>query len=105
MFNNKKNLLIILTLLCVISLVAGGTYAWLKWEIDDSQQTLVTFTIESGFSCSADGGGDITSSTVKLAPANCNELDYVLKRTIKVNTRTKEYISLDLWLNNISDFV
>ena len=93
----KKKLLIVLGVLTVAFTIMGATLAYWNWT--SSSNTLVTFTVTSNFSCSADGGGDITSSDVMLAPASCTNETYAIKREITVNLTTNGSIWMDLWLN------
>ena len=64
---------------------------------------MVSFSVNSSFSCSADGGGDITNENTWLTPtSDCTNLDYAIKREIKVTPEIKRdglSINLDMWLN------
>ena len=42
----------------------GGSLAYYNWQTSESQKTVVTFIIENEFSCSADGGGNISSVNI-----------------------------------------
>ena len=42
----------------------GGSLAYFTWQTSESQKTFVTFTIEKEFSCSTDGGGNISSVNI-----------------------------------------
>ena len=99
---NKRIIYLTISIISIVLLIIGSTYAWAKWQTANNEQTNVVFTAGSGFSCAANGGGDITSSSVSLAPANCNDSNYVLKRTITLNV-TNQFntmpVSLDMWLN------
>ena len=77
MGNNKK-LYLILGVFAIIFTFFGGTVAYWQWESDASEQTEVVFTIENEFQCAADGGGDITSSDVMLAPSTCTNEKYAI---------------------------
>jgi len=99
-----KNKKIIITGIILISIIAiiGGTLAYYTWQTSTSQRTTVTFTANASFSCSADGGGDITSGQVNLVPTRCNDSENAIKRTVIVNTvlnNQGENIMMDLWLN------
>ena len=77
----------------------GGSLAYFTWQTSESQKTNVTFTVEKQFSCSADGGGNITGTN--LAPTDSCTGDKAIKRTIKSMpqiTGTKT-IYMDLWLD------
>lgn len=98
--NNKKTI-IIMIIFSIIFAVTGGTFAYLSWETSAAQQTAVTFTVSAGYSCSADGGGNITSEEKMLAPASCTNSTYAIQRTVTVGpTITQSYtdVYLDLWL-------
>ena len=84
----------------VICLLVGSTFAYWSWSSNSAQATTVAFTVASDFSCSADGGGNLTSSDVELAPAKCTDPDYAIKRTVKVSTtqNSDKTIYLDMKL-------
>ena len=98
----RKKLSIILLIITIIFTIIGGSLAYLNWQTSTEQQTAVTFTVTSDFSCAADGGGNITSNDVALAPCECTNSTYAIKREIKVMptiTSTGKTIYMDLWLN------
>ena len=96
------------TILIVFGLIiifTGGTYAYLSWTSNSDDNTNVTFTKGEGFSCSADGGGNITEGDVVIAPTDCTTGKHVIKRVITVNPSITDInmpIYMDLWLNVIS---
>ncbi len=99
--DKRNRAIIILSILTVIFTIMGGTLAYFQWSSNAAQNTAVTFTVQSGFSCSADGGGSITSNDKVLAPAACTNTTYAIKRTITVRptiTQPNKDIYLDLWL-------
>ena len=99
--NKEKKIAIILTIAAIVITIIGSTFAYWSWQTNTAQQTAVTFTVQSGFSCSADGGGNITSGEKYLAPAACTNTTYAIKRTVTVSptiTQSGKQISLDLWL-------
>ena len=103
----KTKALIILSAFVLIFTIIGGTLAYFQWISSNEQKTNVTFTVAQGFSCSADGGGSLTSNDVQLAPAACTNATNAIKRTITVHptiTQTNKTIYLDMWLkvNSIS---
>ena len=59
MDKNKKIIIIVSITILILSIV-GGTLAYWSWVTNTNQRTNVTFTLASGYSCSADGGGNIT---------------------------------------------
>ena len=94
----NRNILTILLVLTIIFTIMGGSLAYFTWQTSESQKTVVTFTIENEFSCSADGGGNISS--VNIAPTTCTG-SYALKRTIKAMPKLSvaSPIYMDLWLD------
>ena len=85
----------------ILVAIVGATFAYWSWTSTEQQRTMITFTVGSGFSCSADGGGNITSSDVKLAPAACTNSMYAIQREVKVSTTQEagKTIYLDMWLH------
>ena len=99
---NKKTMFTILIVLGLIIIFTGGTYAYLSWASNSDDNTNVTFTKGEGFSCSADGGGNITEGDVVLAPTDCTTGKHVIKREITVNPSITDInmpIYMNLWLN------
>ena len=97
--NKEKRIAIILVISSIILTVIGATFAYWRWEITNAQKTVVDFTVGSGFSCSADGGGSITSREKFLAPAACTNPTYAFQRTVKVNATTgTKPVYLNMWL-------
>mgnify|MGYP004473160709 FL=1 len=94
----NRNILTILLVLTITFTIMGGSLAYYNWQTSESQKTVVTFTIENEFSCSADGGGNISS--VNIAPTTCTG-SYALKRTIKAMPKLSvaSHIYMDLWLD------
>ena len=101
MDNKKKKNILIIAVLAFILLIVGGTYAFITWSSNETQQTNVTFTVTPDFSCSADAGGHITSNDRMLAPTDCMDPEYAIQRTITTSSTTSndKVISMDLWLN------
>ena len=98
---NNGRIIIVLMVLTIVFTIMGATLAYFNWSSTNEQKTNVTFTVASGFSCSADGGGSITSNDKQLAPAHCDNTTYAIKRTITVHptiTQANTNIYLDLWL-------
>ena len=94
----NRKIITIFLILTIIFTLSGGTLAYLNWR--SASNTAVTFTVEAGFSCAADGGGNITSSQVMLAPSSCTNSTYAIKRTVKVMPTVKNgKVYMDLWLN------
>lgn len=60
----NRNILTILLVLTIIFTIMGGSLAYYNWQTSEAEKTFVTFTIENEFSCSVDGGGNITSVNI-----------------------------------------
>ena len=100
--DKKKKVMVVLITLTIIFIVIGSTFAYLSWSSSEEQKTQVTFTKEAGYSCSANGGGNITEGDVVIAPTDCTTGKHVIKREITVNTTITDInmpIYMDLWLN------
>ena len=100
---NKKTMFTFLIVFGLIIIFTGGTYAYLSWASNSDDNTNVTFTKGEGFSCSADGGGNITTGEVSLMPTDCTKnSSHVIKREITVNPSITDInmpIYMNLWLN------
>ena len=83
----NRKIITIFLILTIIFTLSGGTLAYFSWR--SASNTAVTFTVEPSFSCAADGGGNITSSQVMLAPSSCTNSTYAIKRTVKVMPTVK----------------
>ena len=107
-FSEKQKLILVgLITGTITALIIGFTFAYWTWESTSAQRTAVSFTVGNGFSCSADGGGNITSSDVTLAPADCTDSNYAIKRTVttSLTNTTGNDVFMDMWLtvNSIDD--
>ena len=102
--DKNKRIITVLMILTIAFTIMGGTLAYWSWRTTDAQKTNITFTITSDFSCSADGGGDITSGSINLVPTvvSSTTTSNYIKREVKViptiNTDGKT-IYMDLWLD------
>ena len=102
--DKNKRIITVLMILTIVFTITGGTLAYWSWRTTDAQKTNITFTITSDFSCSADGGGDITSGSINLVPTvvSSTTTGNYIKREVKVtptiNTNGKT-IYMDLWLD------
>ena len=98
--NRGNKAIIILSILTVIFTIMGGTLAYWNWQSSTEQNTEVTFTVTAGFSCSADGGGNISPGDISLAPAACTNENYAVKRTVTVKPTINidGDVYMDLWL-------
>ena len=102
--DKNKRIITVLMILTIMFTIMGGTFAYWSWRTTDAEKTNITFSITSDFSCSADGGGDITSSDVNLVPTVVNDkttANYIkreVKLTPAINT-TGKTVYMDLWLD------
>ena len=96
----EKKIAIILIVFAIIFIIIGSTFAYWSWTTATNQQTNVTFTVTSGFSCGADGGGSITSQQKTLAPTSCTNPNYAFQRTITTNVTNNrsDSVYMDLYL-------
>ena len=94
---SRKRISIILIIYALIFNLVGGTLAYWNWE---SENTLITFSVDEAFMCSADVGGDINPENVSLAPALCtSEKNAIKKRLVVYPTVLGDFaVGLDLWL-------
>lgn len=102
--NRNKKIILVLIILTVIFTMMGGSLAYLSWVSSESQKTNITFATGVDFSCSADGGGNITEDDAILVPTEVNNMttSNYIKREIKVTptiTGKNMNIALDLWLD------
>ena len=102
--DKNKRIITVLMILTIVFTIVGGTLAYWSWRTTDAQKTNITFTITSDFSCSADGGGDITSGSINLVPTvvSSTTTGNYIKREVKVTptiNTTGKTIYMDLWLD------
>ena len=102
--DKNKRIITVLMILTIVFTIMGGTLAYWSWRTTDAQKTNITFTITSDFSCSADGGGDITSGSINLVPTVVNSTTTAnyIKREVKVTptiNTTGKTVYMDLWLD------
>ena len=98
--NQKSKKILVISILTVILALIGGTFAFWSWN--SSTNTTVTFTVTSSFSCSVDGGGDITDQDTFIAPTDeCTnpENAIIRKITTDVTNSGLNDITMDLWLD------
>ena len=109
MEDKNKKIITLLGVFTIIFTVIGSSLAYLSWQTSTAQQTSVTFTTEADFSCSADGGGNITSGSITIVPTTCDNSEHVIKRTISTSVENKgeRSVYLDLWLdiNNLGSYL
>lgn len=104
---NKKIIISIITVILIIIAVIGGTYAYWHWQTTVEENTSFNLVIPKPsdlFSCSADGGGNISANEKTLVPTivNSSTTENYIKRAVKVSPtisvdNTTVYLSL--WLN------
>ena len=100
--NKQKKLIIILFVLAIVFTILGATFAYWNWQSSASDKTEVTFTVENGFSCGADGGETITSQQKILMPtSSCTNENYAYQQEIRtsVTNNRSGSIYMDLWLD------
>lgn len=99
-YDKRLKLGIVFIVLAVIATIVGSTFAYWSWQSSEAQKTEVTFTVTAGFSCSADGGGNISPGDISLAPAACTNENYAVKRTVTVSPTINidGDVYMDLWL-------
>ena len=102
--DKNKRIITVLMILTIVFTIMGGTLAYWSWRTTDAQKTNITFTITSDFSCSADGGGDITSGSINLVPTvvSSTTTGNYIKREVKVTptiNTTGKTVYMDLWLD------
>ena len=98
--NNNKYLIPSLIAIGIIMVVIGSTFAYWNWSSTNAQKTNITFTTGANFSCSADGGGNITNTNY-FVPTDCTNSTYAIKRTIttSITNSGSNPVYLDMWLN------
>ncbi len=104
--NSNKIIYIFLAISIVLFLIVGSTLAYFSWTSGSSESTAISFTVSDNLACSADGGGNITSSNVKLAPATCTDSEHAIQRTITTSVTNDNggsaYLSLSLKVNQMA---
>ena len=100
MKDKNKLIITIVAITLAAIVIVGATYAYWSWTTGANEQTNVTFTVSSGFSCGADGGGSITSQQKILAPTSCTNPNYAFQRTITTNVTNSrsDSVYMDLYL-------
>ena len=105
MSDKQRKISITLFVLAIVFTIVGSTLAYWNWQTGLNDQTNVTFTVTSGFSCGADGGEPITSEQKILAPTSCTNENYAFQRTIVTNVTNNRdgsvYLDLYLQVNSI----
>jgi len=97
---NKKVLTLFIIYIAILGLL-GGTFAYLNWESNESQNTEIVFTLNGDFSCAADVGGSINPEDIPLAPSSCTNSTHAIKREliVKPTIYTDKNVYMDLWLD------
>ena len=96
-----KKWYLVIAVFVAILVSLSGTFALWQWVADEIQRTEVVFSVTSNFQCAVDGGGNITSSNVVVAPATCDSEKFAIKREVKVMPTIygNSSVLLDLWLD------
>ena len=102
--DKNKRIIIIVSITVLILSIVGGSLAYWSWVSNTNEKTNVTFTLASGYSCAADGGGNISSGEKVLIPTLVSEkyADNYIKRTVTVSPTidtTGKTVYMDLWLD------
>jgi len=103
--NKDRKIVVLLFVFSMIFILLGGSFAYLRWSTSEEQKTSVTFTTTSGFSCSANGGVNLTSEDTSLAPSDCTNSKYAIQREIEVKTTINnegKTIYMNMWLEVIN---
>ena len=95
----QEKLFYLLTILTIVFTIIGGSFAYWSWQSTNAQVTSVTFTVGSNFSCSADGGGNITNN-VYFVPTDCTNSTYAIQReiTTTITNSGEDDVYLQMWL-------
>ena len=99
---NRNKIIILLIMFTIIFTTMGGSLAAWNYQTLENQKTNVVFTTEKGFSCAADGGGTMESSSIIMMPTTCTNSEQAIQREVTVTTnidRKNISISMDLWLD------
>ena len=98
---DKKKWILMSIIFLFVVIFSGGTLALWQWLTTDSQKTEVVFTLTQDFSCSVDGGGNITHDEVFMAPTTCTS-EHSIKRVVTAKAdidRDNVHVFMDLWLD------
>ena len=101
MSDEEKKISVTLFVLAIVFTIIGSTLAYWNWSSAENQKTNVVFTVTSGFSCSGDGGGEISSQQKILAPTSCTNENYAFQREVTTNVTNNRdgSVYMDLWLD------
>jgi len=99
--NKTKKIMIFLFMFSIIFALVGGSFAFLRWATSEEQRTSVTFSADVGFSCSANGGVNLTGADTMLAPTDCTNSKYAIQRELEVKATINEEgkkVYMNMWL-------
>ena len=99
--DRDRRIITILTIFTIIFTFFGASLAYWNWETSEAQRTNVAFTVTQDFTCSVDGGGNITQTDAFIAPSTCTNSEHAIKRTVTVNPEVLKdniNVNLDLWI-------
>ena len=107
MSDKEKKISVTLFVLAIVFTIMGSTLAYWNWPSAENQKTNIVFTVTSGFSCSGDGGGEISSQQKILAPTSCTNENYAFQREVTTNVTNNRdgSVYMDLWLNGRIHYV
>ena len=114
MKENKKTNISISSLIFGITLflviISGVTFSIYGWETLSDEWTNIAFLIENqdqGYTCFADGGGDIVPGEVVIVPATCDSNNAIVREItagVEFESDNINSVNMDLWLdvNNLA---
>ena len=101
MKKNKIRILLIAIML-IIGIVAGGTYAYYIWYSPEGQKVNIGFTATPNLSCSAQGVDKVSASAASIIPTDCTDstkASHVIKKEITTTVNGQGVAYTDMWLN------
>lgn len=101
MKKNKIRILLIAIML-IIGIVAGGTYAYYIWHSSEGQKVNIGFTAAPNLSCSAQVVDKVSASAASIIPTDCTDstkASHVIKKEITTTVNGQGVAYTDMWLN------
>lgn len=101
MKKNKIRILLIAIML-IIGIVAGGTYAYYIWYSPEGQKVNIGFTAAPNLSCSAQVVDKVSASAASIIPTDCTDstkASHVIKKEITTTVNGQGVAYTDMWLN------
>ena len=103
-FDNRKKLILSL-IYSVLLMFCGVTFGLWTWESLEENRSNIAFLVEDqegGYSCMADGGGEIVNNEAIIMPAPCTSSENVIMREITTNVEIERKgieVNYELWLD------